>query len=163
VIDTARAINVKSTESYKSCRNEGGKAMREIKQKTTTVEPGERKVVDFSKIANGSLWELVQGQDFTCKLSTLRVAAYEYAYEHGLKVVTRIIGNRMLIRFYSPELGPAIPAPGQGGRRKVPLLQEPRSIHKGATGTLNRTGTKESNGALSKANFAEKIKERIQG
>lgn len=41
---------------------------------------------DFDRILDGSIWELVKGEDFTCGMKSLRTSIYRAARPRGLAV-----------------------------------------------------------------------------
>lgn len=61
----------------------------------------------WTEWADGAVWEVSPGIDFSCSLTSFQNMASNYARRHGLRVGTRNTGGgTLLIRFTSPDERP---------------------------------------------------------
>lgn len=59
----------------------------------------QRKRYPYESWFNGQVWELTQGEDFTCTHSSMRVTLYTKASALGGHVIVRKVENKLRIQF----------------------------------------------------------------
>lgn len=65
--------------------------------------PSRRPTYPWDDWADGSIWELTQGEDFDVTVFSLRNQCYMIAVKRGLKCETHIHGEKLYIQFYEKE------------------------------------------------------------
>lgn len=58
---------------------------------------------DWNTWSDGSTWLLEQGIDYSIDSERMRQRAHAWAYNHGMKVQTRVAENKIWVRFFHPE------------------------------------------------------------
>jgi hypothetical protein len=65
---------------------------------------GRRYGYPWSEWSNGAWWTLKQGEDFTTKLESFRVTAYEHATSRGLGFESHKTGDdTLMVRFFPKD------------------------------------------------------------
>lgn len=74
---------------------------------TTTIPPrgkgGRLPSYPWEEWLDGSVWEIIQGEDFDSKISSFVVTIRQAAKRHGLKVTLTTQDDRIFLQAYSPE------------------------------------------------------------
>jgi len=70
-----------------------------MKQVTETIQwgAGGRSKYDWDTILDGTTWELVEGEDFTCGTGSFRSAVIGAAKKRSLTVRTQIKGDSVIV------------------------------------------------------------------
>ena len=58
--------------------------------------------------ANGDIWALTPGEDFTCSIPSMRATIFNFAEKQMLKARTRVVNGELIVQFKPSTLAPVV-------------------------------------------------------